>query len=99
MLCLLVMGGSMHQLKPRFQLKNNVIFTPLLGAELLHCPLLNKDMAFTQAERDMFRLQGLLPAHEETIEEQVARCYAIFAGKSPGLEQHIYLRQMQDQNE
>src|SRR3989304_3603576 len=45
---------------------------PYRGAELLEQPLLNKDTAFTDRERDAFGLHGLLPTRVLTIEEQVA---------------------------
>lgn len=89
----------MHRSNNLFRLKNNVVYTHLAGTELLHCPLLNKDTAFSHAERDMFHLQGLLPQHEETIEEQVTRCYRALCDKETPIQQHIYLRQLQDQNE
>jgi len=43
------------------------------GFSLLNDPALNKGTAFTLAERDTYRLQGLLPPHVHTIEEQKAR--------------------------
>ena len=42
------------------------------GIELLEQPLLNKDTAFTQEERDRFDLRGLLPSRVTTLEGQVA---------------------------
>jgi len=35
--------------------------TTLAGYELIHTPMLNKGTAFTEPERDLFRLHGLLP--------------------------------------
>ncbi|MCX7117465.1 MAG: NAD-dependent malic enzyme [Legionellales bacterium] len=69
------------------------------GRTLLRDPLLNKDTAFSDAERDTFHLYGLLPSNTETIEEQVLRCYGAFLAKQTTLEQHIYLRALQDRNE
>jgi malate dehydrogenase (oxaloacetate-decarboxylating) len=40
----------------------------LRGAELLACPLLNKDTAFGEEERERFGLRGLLPPRVTTIE-------------------------------
>ena len=47
--------------------------TALSGYELLNDPLLNKGTAFTEAERDVFELHGLLPPHVATLDYQVQR--------------------------
>jgi malate dehydrogenase (oxaloacetate-decarboxylating) len=67
--------------------------------DLLNNPALNKGTAFTEAERDMFRLHGLLPPIVESLEDQCARAYQAFCLKPNDLERHIYLRQLQDTNE
>ena len=69
------------------------------GRLLLEDPLLNKGTAFSKDERLKYGLDGLLPPHIETIDEQTARAYAAFGEKSSNLEKHIYLRQLQDENE
>lgn len=69
------------------------------GMDLLDRPLLNKGTAFTEKERTEFGLEGLLPPHVETLEEQVARAYEAFQKKDNDLERHIYLRALQDTNE
>src|SRR5260221_6383510 len=69
------------------------------GADLLNTPLLNKGTAFTEEERTRFGLQGLLPPHVETLDEQVVRAYEAFQKKDNDLERHIYLRALQDTNE
>ncbi len=45
------------------------------GKELLWDALLNKGTAFTDYERDVFGLRGLLPARVTTLEEQLPRAY------------------------
>lgn len=70
-----------------------------LGAELLLTPLYNKGTAFTDEERASLHLEGLLPPHVDTIEEQAARCYDALSQKTTNIEKHIYLRQLQDTNE
>ena len=69
------------------------------GTELLNTPALNKGTAFTEEERAEFGLQGLLPPHVETLDEQAARAYEAFQRKVDDLERHIYLRALQDTNE
>ncbi len=66
---------------------------------LLRDPLLNKSTAFSAKEKETLGLYGLLPSNTETIEEQVHRCYDSFLAKQTPLEQHIYLRALQDRNE
>ena len=75
------------------------ISTHLKGTELLNAPLLNKATAFSEQERALFNLEGLLPPRVETIEEQVRRCYEAYKKKPNELEKHIYLRSLQDKNE
>jgi malate dehydrogenase (oxaloacetate-decarboxylating) len=62
------------------------------GADLLDTPTLNKGTAFTEEERTEFGLQGLLPPHVETLDEQAVRAYQAFQTKDNDLERHIYLR-------
>jgi malate dehydrogenase (oxaloacetate-decarboxylating) len=69
------------------------------GMDLLDTPLLNKGTAFTEEERTLFGLHGLLPPHVETLEEQVVRAYEAYQRKDDDLERHIYLRALQDTNE
>ena len=69
------------------------------GMDLLDTPLLNKGTAFTEEERTLFGLLGLLPPHVETLKEQVVRAYEAYQRKDDDLERHIYLRALQDTNE
>jgi len=43
------------------------------GYEILHDPRLNKGTGFTNHERDMYGLHGLLPCQIENIEQQIVR--------------------------
>jgi malate dehydrogenase (oxaloacetate-decarboxylating) len=72
---------------------------PLKGPLLLNCPLLNKGSAFTDQERQDFGLQGLLPPHVSTLEEQVARRYYEYGQKSNDRERFLFLQALQDRNE
>jgi malate dehydrogenase (oxaloacetate-decarboxylating) len=76
-----------------------VLEVPLAGQMLLDCPLLNKGTAFTAQERRAFGLQGLLPPHVDTLEEQLARAHEEYRQKETDLERHIFLRHLQDLNE
>ncbi len=66
---------------------------------LLNNPARNRDTAFTLPERTALGLNGLLPPHVETLEEQVGRAYGAYQLKDSDLERHIYLRATQDRNE
>ncbi len=68
------------------------------GVALLRDPLLNKDGAFTEAERELLGLRGLLPARVQTMDEQVARTLENFRKKPNDLEKYIYLTGLQDRN-
>jgi malate dehydrogenase (oxaloacetate-decarboxylating)(NADP+) len=69
------------------------------GVDLLHNPALNKGTAFTQAERETLGLQGLLPPHIHTQEEQVLRVMENFYRKPNDLERYIHMMALQGRNE
>lgn len=71
----------------------------MLPEQILNDPLLNKGTAFTQEERDRFHLNGLLPHHISTLEEQVQRRYENFKGKRSDLAKYTFLKALQDRNE
>ncbi len=68
------------------------------GVALLRDPLLNKDGVFTEAERELLGLRGLLPPRVQTMEEQVQRTLENFRKKPNDLEKYIYLIGLQDRN-
>ena len=68
------------------------------GAALLRDPVFNKDAAFTEKEREMLGLRGLLPARVQTMEEQVQRTLENLRKKPNDIEKYLYLISLQDRN-
>lgn len=75
------------------------IATKLKGRRLLQSPRLNKGSAFSKKERLAFDLLGLLPNHQETLEEQKSRVYELYKKLDSNLDKHVFLRQIRNQNE
>jgi malate dehydrogenase (oxaloacetate-decarboxylating) len=73
--------------------------TNLTGYDLINTPLLNKGTAFTETERDAFRLHGLLPPHIGSLDEQVARRLKVLRAFETDFERYAFLRELQDTNE
>jgi len=73
--------------------------THLTGYLLTRLPLLNKSTGFSREERRELGLEGLLPPHTSSLEEQVRRTYANYSGFTTPLDKHVYLRVLQDRNE
>ena len=76
-----------------------VVKVPYRGPVLLNHPMYNKGSAFTDEERRAFALQGLLPAHVSTLEEQSRRIYENITRKSTPIERYIGLAALHDRNE
>jgi malate dehydrogenase (oxaloacetate-decarboxylating) len=72
---------------------------PFSSHELLEDPMWNKGTAFTEEERRDLGLLGLLPPHIDTMEEQLNRAYEEFTRRPNDLERHVFLRELQDENE
>ena len=68
------------------------------GSALLNDPLLNKGTAFSEAERDVLGLHGLLPPAVFHLEEQEQRVLENYRRKSTDLERYIYLMSLQERN-
>ncbi|HTV36650.1 MAG TPA: NAD-dependent malic enzyme, partial [Xanthobacteraceae bacterium] len=77
----------------------HTVETALSGYELLNDPLLNKGTSFTEDERDVFDLHGLLPPHVTPLNMQVKRRLDAFRGLGTDLQKYIFLRGLQDTNE
>lgn len=73
--------------------------TSLRGEALAELPLLNKGTAFTQEERDLLGLRGLLPPHVGTMEEQAQRVLENYRRNHTDLERYIHLIALLDRNE
>ena len=78
---------------------SDTVEVAIRGQALLEQPLLNQGTAFTEQERHDFGLLGLLPPDIETIEQQADRCYEAFCNEPSDLEKHVFLRNLQDENE
>jgi malate dehydrogenase (oxaloacetate-decarboxylating) len=86
-------AGTVTRNQPYF------VETTLSGYELLNDPLLNKGTAFTDSERDLFELHGLLPPHVTELDYQVTRRLDAFRTLSSNLQKYVFLRGLQDTNE
>ena len=75
------------------------IETNLTGYDLINTPMLNKGTAFTEGERDIFHLHGLLPPHVGTLDDQVARRLKVLRAFETDFERYTFLRELQDSNE
>jgi malate dehydrogenase (oxaloacetate-decarboxylating) len=71
----------------------------LSGYELINTPRWNKGTAFTDHERDVFDLHGLLPPHVGTLDEQIARRRRALSEQATPFNKYSLLRDLQDTNE
>src|SRR5580658_9086875 len=71
----------------------------LSGFDLVNSPRLNKGTAFTDHERDIFDLHGLLPPHVGTLDEQIRRRKEALGDESTPFTKYSLLRDLQDTNE
>ena len=69
------------------------------GYDLINSPRLNKGTAFSNHERDVFDLHGLLPPHVGTLEEQIERRIQAFREQATSFNKYSFLRDLQDTNE
>jgi malate dehydrogenase (oxaloacetate-decarboxylating) len=77
----------------------NAQLVSLSGYDLINSPRLNKGTAFTDHERDVFDLHGLLPPHVGNLDEQVERRTRAIAGQPTPFNKYSLLRDLQDTNE
>lgn len=75
------------------------IETSINGKCLLTTPQLNKGTAFTREERSAFGLEGKLPNHIETLDEQVERALHHYQSLQNPLNRNIFLNELHDTNQ
>src|ERR1700741_4861831 len=71
----------------------------LSGFDLINSPRLNKGTAFSNHERDIFHLHGLLPPHVGSLDEQIERRMEALQGQPNSFSKYSFLRDLQDTNE
>ena len=69
------------------------------GLDLISRPMLNKGTAFTETERDLFHLHGLLPPHVGSLPDQILRRLTALQELDSDFERYAFLRDLQDTNE
>ncbi len=79
--------------------QNNTLESLPKGTDLLHDPLFNKGTAFSNQERRLLNLEGLLPPHVLNLDEQKMKVLETVRAKGTDMEKYIYLMSLQDRNE
>ena len=69
------------------------------GLELMQNPALNKGTAFTDAEREVFGLRGMLPPRVLSLDQQVGKIIENCRRKPNDIEKYIQLMALQGRNE
>ena len=75
-----------------------IIHTALCGKALLNIPQINKGTAFSEAEREQFKLFGKLPHAVETLQQQVDRAYLQYQRKTTPMAKNVYLNELHSRN-
>jgi len=71
----------------------------LSGYDLINSPRLNKGTAFSDHERDVFGLHGLLPPHVGSLDDQIERRIQTLRHQPNSFNKYAFLRDLQDTNE
>jgi hypothetical protein len=66
---------------------------------VLHHPLQNKGTTFTEHERAILGLEGLLPSAVSTLAQEARRAYEAISRKRDPLDRYIAMAALQDRNE
>jgi malate dehydrogenase (oxaloacetate-decarboxylating) len=80
-------------------MSQETIALSLFPEEILNLPLLNKGTAFTQEERDELGLNGFLPSHITTVDDQIARVKGNLERARTPLAKYIHLLEILNRNE
>lgn len=86
-----------HGLRPAG--KERTLPISLEGYDLISSPRWNKGTAFTDHERDVFHLHGLLPPHVGSLEDQLERRTRALTEQPTPFHKYSFLRDLQDANE
>ena len=81
------------------QTANQTCQISLSGRDLINSPRLNKGTAFSDHERDVFDLHGLLPPHVGNLDEQIERRMQVLRDQPNSFNKYSLLRDLQDTNE
>src|ERR1700691_4071341 len=81
------------------QLEQTAVEVSLSGFALINSPRLNKGTAFSDHERDVFDLHGLLPPHVGSLDEQLERRVKALEKQPTPFAKYSFLRDLQDTNE
>ena len=69
------------------------------GYDLVRDPLLNKSSAFSEEEREVFGLHGLLPTRVNSMDEQARRIHSTLTTYELPLNKYIAMTALHDRNE
>ncbi|PSK60547.1 NAD-dependent malic enzyme, mitochondrial [Elsinoe australis] len=78
---------------------NKPVECALTGAAVLQSPYFNKGSAFTEEERKLFGLRGLLPSNVQTLDEQVKRAYAQYSSRTSNIAKNTFMSSLFEQNQ
>jgi malate dehydrogenase (oxaloacetate-decarboxylating) len=79
--------------------RDGALETDTRGLAVLANPFLNKDAAFSAAERAELGLTGLLPCAHLSLDEQAARTYEQFRALPDDLARNVHISAVHDRNE
>ena len=84
----------------KFFLSSIVTNVGKTGADLLHDSRFNKGTAFSITERRALKLEGLLPPHVSTQDEQVTRAFNLFDTTcTTDLDKYSFLQTISNRNQ
>lgn len=66
--------------------------------DIINDPFLNKGTAFTEKEREYFKLKGIIPARIQTIEEQAQQAYEAMSLKTSDVDKRHFLMKIFGRN-